>query len=313
MGWTLAAFAADEFSRLAAASWKSGGFVLAEWGGGDGRLAKAVLDTLAAEYPDIYDRLRFVSIESSPFHRSLQQKQLEAHTGRIEAAIVHPENERVVSLLSGGNTVLYANELLDAFPVHRLRLIKGELKEIYVGWDEERDTFVETLLPAQQRLIRMLERLGVRLTEGQTAELNMNASEWISALGGLISSGAAALIDYGDVTGELYGRHRMNGTLMCYRKHTAYDNPYVWVGEQDMTAHVDFGMCGMAAGDAGFSDLKLRSQKQFLVDYGILNRLMTHDGANPFSPEAKNNRAIRQLLLSDGMSELFKVLTFRKG
>lgn len=312
MGWTLAAFAADEFGRLAASEESGRELVLAEWGGGDGRLAKAVLDTLSTESPEIYERLRFVSIESSPYHRSLQQEQLAGHASRIEA-IVHPEDERLNGLLSGGSTVLYANELLDAFPVHRLRRIKGELKEIYVVWDEERGSFAEALLPAQERVNRMLERLDVRLKEGQTAELNLNAAEWIASLGGLIASGAAAIIDYGDVTEELYGSHRMNGTLMCYRKHAAHDDPFLWVGEQDMTAHVDFGMCRMAAEEAGFSEMRLRSQKQFLVDYGILNRLRPHDGADPFSPEAKNNRAIRQLLLSDGMSELFKVLTLRKG
>ncbi|WP_274363293.1 class I SAM-dependent methyltransferase [Paenibacillus thermotolerans] len=310
MGWTLAAFAAEQFGRLNVKG-KSGNLVLAEWGGGDGRLAKSVLDTLAAEYPDIYERVRFVSIESSPFHRSLQQEQLAGHASRIEA-VLHPGDERLNRLLSVGNTVLYANELLDALPVHRLRKVKGELKEIYVVWEEERETFGERLLPVQERVTRMLERLNIRLKEGQTAELNLNAAEWVASLGGLISSGAAALIDYGDVTEELYGSHRMNGTFMCYRRHAAHDNPYVWVGEQDLTAHVDFGMCRMAAEDAGFSDIRLRSQKQFLVDYGILNRLLPHDGADPFSPEAKNNRAIRQLLLSDGMSELFKVLTIRK-
>lgn len=311
MGAAIALFVAEaaEKGGLAAAGET---LTLVEWGGGEGRLAKAVLDTLESDFANIYGRVRFVSVESSPFHRQLQKEALASHSARVEA-ILHPGDDEVNVLLSRGFTVLYANELLDAFPVRRLRKISGELMEIFVGWDEEKGTFAEVLAPLQDGSIySLLDRLSVRLQEGQTAEVNMNADEWIRSFGAVMTSGAVALIDYGDVSSELYGSHRMNGTLVCYRKHAAHDNPYIWVGEQDMTAHVDFGLCRLSASEAAFTDAKLRTQKQFLVDYGILRRLQAHAGTDPFSPEARNNRAIRQLLLSDGMSELFKVLTFRK-
>ncbi|HZG76967.1 MAG TPA: SAM-dependent methyltransferase, partial [Paenibacillus sp.] len=111
----------------------------------------------------------------------------------------------------------------------------------------------------------------------------------------------------------LFGPHRMNGTLLAYRRHSAGENWFDAPGEQDLTAHVNFEWCAAVAAEAGFVDIAVQSQKTFLVEQGILTKLTNHDGADPFSPEARANRAIRQLLLSDGMSELFKVMTMTKA
>jgi SAM-dependent MidA family methyltransferase len=67
-----------------------------------------------------------------------------------------------------------------------------------------------------------------------------------------------------------------------------------------------------AAEAAGWKTVYYGSQKQFLLDNGILAELQNHNNRDPFSPEAKRNRSIRQLLLSDGMSELFKVWILNK-
>ena len=104
----------------------------------------------------------------------------------------------------------------------------------------------------------------------------------------------------------------MNGTFLCYRNHIAIDDPYHQLGEQDMTAHVNFEWCKEAAEQSGFQQIELMTQKQFLLDQGIMQWLQEHDGKDPFSATARNNRSIRQLLLSDGMSELFKIMTMHK-
>jgi SAM-dependent MidA family methyltransferase len=58
--------------------------------------------------------------------------------------------------------------------------------------------------------------------------------------------------------------------------------------------------------------LSYTTQKQFLVEAGILHRLQNHAIADPFHPVVRRNRAIRQLLLGDGMGDRFKVLIQRK-
>ncbi|MBW7456090.1 SAM-dependent methyltransferase, partial [Paenibacillus sepulcri] len=153
---------------------------------------------------------------------------------------------------------------------------------------------------------------GVELQEGQEAEVNLAAERWIAAMAGIIRQGAMILIDYGHEAKELYAPHRMNGTLQCYKDHIAHEDPFVSIGEQDITSHVNFTACMRAAKASGWQISYYDTQKRFLVDQGVLDDLIAHDGRNPFGDEARRNRAIAQLLLGNGMSETFKVLVLRK-
>ena len=119
-------------------------------------------------------------------------------------------------------------------------------------------------------------------------------------------------MDYGHEAQELTAAHRMRGTLLCYKDHMAHDRPFMAPGEQDITAHVNFTACRLAAEQAGWQMIYYDTQKQFLIDQGVLQDLSSHDGLNPFSEAAKRNRSIRQLLLSDNMSETFKVMVLER-
>ncbi|MCI3919733.1 SAM-dependent methyltransferase [Paenibacillus sp. TRM 82003] len=284
-----------------------------EWGGGDGRLAEAVLDELSNAYPADYARLRWYAAESSPHHRELQRSRLsQRHAERIEA-IAPPSDPRIDAALRSDGCLVFANELLDAFPVHRFRYAQGQWREIFVSYDEAQEAFAETERPVSNPVLEaFVQGRGLRPANGQTVEIGQSAMEWIEALGCRLKRGAVLLVDYGDVTAELWAPHRMNGTLLAYRNHQAHEDVYRFVGEQDLTAHVNFEWCREAAERSGFRNVDIRSQKQFLIDQGVLEMLQSHDGRDPFSAAARANRAIRQLLLSDGMSELFKVMTMEK-
>jgi SAM-dependent MidA family methyltransferase len=212
------------------------------------------------------------------------------------------------------DTIVLANELLDAFPVRRFRLRRGRFEENWVGLDETGHTFSEKWLPVPEGgLPDAIAEARHILHEGQIFEWNPDALRWIQSIGAAIERGQLIAIDYGDEAVELFAEHRMNGTLMCYSKHRAHANPYVRTGEQDITAHVNFTACLQAAALAGFGNLRLITQREFLVEQGLLHKLQAlPPGTDPFSPEAKRNRAIRGLLLSEGMSELFKVMIAKK-
>lgn len=286
---------------------RPGTFTVTEWGAGTGRLALQILDRLQTEATVIYDRLEYCIVERSAYHRSRLEHALDRHRCRVSLMASAPET-------AYGSGLLFSNELLDAFPVHRIRRRGQDLMELWVGWDPEEGRFFEQERPCiDTRLTDYLEQGSERLADGQTAEVNLDAETWIGQQAGRLDAVTPMLtIDYGDVAAELFGPHRMAGTLMCYKDHRAYDNPYIFAGEQDITAHVDFSSCIRAGIAGGLGDWKLMTQKQFLVDHGILNMLEEHGGRDPFSPAAKRNRSIRQILLSDSMSELFKVLIQRK-
>lgn len=288
-----------------------GSINLVEWGGGNGRMALQLLDEMKRTTPDVYVRLTYTLIESSPYHRHLQKELLvehEEHTRFLdESAWLSEEPQAHVYVL--------ANELLDAFPIHRIRYKDGEFQESHVIWQEQEPHFLEIWLPLQSgRIIDYLTSLEVQWLDGQMGEMNIEAADWYDRLSGRILSGYVIVIDYGDVESELFASHRQQGTLMCYRKHEAHENPFIDQGEQDITAHVNFSLCQAATVSSGFEYCQLQTQRQFLVDQGILEKLQNHFDPNPFSEVSKRNRSIRQLLLSDGMSELFKVfIAMKKG
>jgi len=283
-----------------------------EWGGGDGRLASAVLNTLRDQYTAWYAQMTFMGVENSAGHRVLQGEALLAHQHKIES-ITTASDARVWQLLHDRPTLLYANELLDAFPVHRLQYCGGQWLEIAVAWDVASQSFYEQKILVQQVEVKnQIARLKGDYKEGQQIELGLAALDWIHTISQSLHNGFVLLADYGDVSDALHTPQRMNGTYLCYRNHVASEDPYSHIGEQDMTAHVNFEWCMDRAAQSGFEHVELFTQKQFLVDNGILERLRSHDGLDPFSEVARSNRAIRQLLLSDGMSELFKVLCMVK-
>jgi SAM-dependent MidA family methyltransferase len=282
---------------------------IAEWGGGNGRLAAQILDEFRSEFPQIYRLLKYIVIEQSPFHRQLQERALSEHAGRV----MYMSQEEWFANGDPTGTIVLSNELLDAFAVHRVRMRGASLLELYVAWDEGIGTFREEWVDASGGpLEKYLTLHGRPLKEGQTAEINLAAPHWIERIGTWLKSGYVITVDYGDTAEEIYGPHRMNGTLVCYHRHVAHDNPYIHVGRQDITSHVNFTACIAMGQRAGLNELSFTTQKQFLLDAGIMDKLQEHYGTDPFDPIAKKNRSIRQLLLSDQMSELFKVLVQKK-
>ncbi|MEK6603714.1 MAG: SAM-dependent methyltransferase, partial [Nitrospirota bacterium] len=85
------------------------------------------------------------------------------------------------------------------------------------------------------------------------------------------------------------------------------DSPYVRVGQQDMTAHVDFTSLALAGRDAGLEVTGFTNQLHFLMGLGIESAFADID------PESPESVAMRNLLKPDGMGATYKVLVQHKG
>ncbi|SFL32081.1 SAM-dependent methyltransferase, MidA family [Paenibacillus sp. 1_12] len=314
LGEVLAQYVAEETSQEA---WGASDqpLTLVEWGGGNGGLAQQLLDELKHSYAHVYARISYISVEISPHHRRLQAEKLAEHYAAGRVSWMTEEDWE-----AGGpwqRTMIFSNEFHDALPVHQIQMKQGLAHEIWVACDEAGEKFKEIWVPVKpgtslDLYIKALES-EVRLQENQRFEVNLAAPAWILRVGRSLDSGQIVTIDYGDYATEIYGEHRMNGTLMCYHNHIASDEPYDMPGKQDMTAHVNFTELIRAGHEVGLDAEKLLTQKQFLVENGLLDKLQDSYSTDPFSAVARRNRAIRQLLLSDQMSELFKVLILKKG
>ncbi|HUG16427.1 MAG TPA: SAM-dependent methyltransferase [Thermomicrobiales bacterium] len=238
-------------------------FVVREAGAGAGTLAIDILTGVRDERPDALAAMSYEVSDAS------ERRVVEALARVADAGF----GARVVR--AGGEPftgVLLANELLDAFPVHRLIVRRGALHELYVVW---RDGWFADEIGALSS-VRLVEGLhGLELAEGQRLEVSLMARDWAQGAARQLERGYAILIDYGYPARELYAAgSRFDGTLRTYSAHQAGIDPYRRVGAQDLTAHVDFTAISAAASDAGCVELGLTSQAFFFAGLGIEQLLM---------------------------------------
>ena len=195
--------------------------------------------------------------------------------------------------LRPGPTVLLANEVLDALPVHRVTMTPEGLREAYVDVRDGR--FVETLGPLT---------VGVKptLAPGQTREVCLDARGLLEAMASVAPRGIALFLDYAA------GPPTSAGTLRGFHEHRVTD----WrerPGEQDITADVDFAHVAQLAREAGWDVLGERAQGEFLADLGLLDDMM---GALSRG-DTQAYLAAKNLLLPTGMGERFRVLCLGRG
>jgi SAM-dependent MidA family methyltransferase len=284
-----------------------GAFTIAEQGPGEGHLALDILDAVQSRYPDFYRQLHYRLVEVSPDGRQRQQEILARH---------HPQLDWCqLDALQGMQGCLLSNELVDAFPVHLVEKRGGELQEVYVVTGEQ-GGFAEELRPLSTPLLRdHLALVGCEPAEGNRAEVNLQAGSWMRQVAGLLHRGFVLTVDYGYPATELYAPHRRGGTLMCYHRHTAGEDPYRLVGEQDITAHVDFTLLERAGAQAGLEPLYFGEQYRFLMGLGFVEALMERQAREPDERRAAALRmTLKNLILPEqGMGETFKVLVQGKG
>jgi len=276
-------------------------FQIVEQGPGEGHLALDILDALAEEAPGIYARSRYTLVEVSQDNRGRQAKNLAAHAHKVAWC-----DENDWSITSG---CFLSNELVDAFPVHVVEKHAGELQEVFVISRE--GEFVEELRPAtDSRLAGYFTWLGCGPVEGNRAEVNLAAADWMRDVGRRIAKGFSLTIDYGYPAQELYAPHRRIGTLLCYYRHQADDNPYERVGEKDITAHVDFTALQKAGSEVGLKTLWFGEQYRFLLGLGFFEELIRLEAAATSEKEARALRlTLKNLIMPEsGMGDTFKVL-----
>lgn len=280
-------------------------WAVAEFGAGDGKLAHDLLNGLKQHRGNKTLDAYYI-IEKSHYHRKLMKGRFD-HDQRV-----HWVNDFSQALAQQPLVVL-SNELIDAMPVHRLRYEDGAWHELYAVWDSTRQCFRER--PGDYSCEALRQYVDVEQpprVERQTIEVNLNAHDWMKQIGTVMQEGYVITIDYGYLKGALWDTVRRNGTLMCFDRHRAHADPFVRIGEQDMTTHVNFSSLCRWGQMYGLSAEAFTTQADFLRRAGILDELRDHQDPNPFSEAARRNRAIRQLIAPGGMGDTFKVLLQKK-
>jgi SAM-dependent MidA family methyltransferase len=149
----------------------------------------------------------------------------------------------------------------------------------------------------------------VPVAEGQIADISLEAREWIRKIAASLNRGYHLAIDYGYLNREFYAQPY--GTLMCYWQHEATENPYIRIGEQDMTAHVNFSDLMAEGAAVSLQTIKFATQRDYLIELGVLDEIQKLAEAGDAASIQRLIR-IKKLILPGTMGERFKVLIQNK-
>jgi SAM-dependent MidA family methyltransferase len=290
----------EMLGRVMAQAWDALGrpepFVVTEHGAGEGAMAVPLLRATPAA-------VRYAPLE-------VDQRRLAAIHARLDEAGLGDRLESEPATPFDG--VVLANEVLDALPVHRVRRRGDQLRELAVDVGAD-GAFVEVEVePSTHALADRLASEGIVLADGQTAELCLELDRWIADATASVRRGLLLLIDYGAPAAELYDpRRRRDGTLRAYVRHQVHDDPYRFVGRQDLTAHVDVTAIERAAHANGLETVGITTQAEALIGLGTEDRLreIQSDPATTMEAYALLRSALIRLLDPAAMGR-FRVMAF---
>ncbi len=275
-------------------------FCAIEPGAGAGLMCMDILNFL--QQRDIFHSFTYVIAELNPFVQNKQKQLLDKYSDKV--TWISSLNE--ISKIKG---CILSNELLDAFPVHLLEM-EDELKEIYVGVDD--DIIIEMKEnPSTDALLDYINEFSIKLTKGYKTEINLRIKDWLKSVNEVLSEGFILTIDYGYSSQDYYSEDRNRGTLLCYFKHQINENPYMNIGEQDITSHVNFSSVKKWGEKLGIKPLGFCQQGTYLISLGIdqlINELYANSRDYLFEV-AK----IKRLIFPGTIGETHKVMIQYKG
>jgi SAM-dependent MidA family methyltransferase len=109
-------------------------------------------------------------------------------------------------------------------------------------------------------------------------------------------------IDYGYNAQKYYHPQRTQGTLKCYYNHRHHDNPYVNIGSQDITSHVNFTALEKYGKFLGLSNLGYTKQALFLMNLGLGDRLNElSNGKIPLTKILQRRQELHNLINPEGL------------
>jgi len=271
-----------------------------ELGAGTGKLAADLLLTLQGlnQLPEQY-----CIMEVSAHLRQIQRETLlEALPAGLMQCVVWLD-----TLPQHFTGMIIGNEVLDAIPVHLIHHTAQGLHERGVtfnggfSWQDRRLSSGDLFEAAD----------ALALPQEYLTEICPAASGLIASLAQVLECGVIVMLDYGFSAREYYHPQRNLGTLMCHYQHYAHVEPLLYVGLQDITAHVDFTRIAHAGVNNGLLFSGFCSQAQFLMNCGILD-LMSQVSPRDMANYAPLAAAAQKLLSPAEMGDLFKVIAFSK-
>ncbi len=321
LGRDFAELLAEQFVEMWQVMERPSSFTLVEMGAGQGIIAADLLRYVQLQHPEFFEALEYIIVEKATALITEQQQRLQEFAKKWERlrwqSLEKIEPDSIVGCC-------FSNELVDAFPVHRVAIANGQLQEIYVTAPEKSPTpssFQEVMAePSTPRLGEYFDLVEVDLTsntypDGYRTEVNLVALDWMGAIATRLKRGYLLTIDYGYTTAQYYSPARRDGTLQCHYRHSINYDPYSHIGQQDLTAHVDFTALERQGTLCGMKTLGFTQQALFLMALGLGDRLAANNLGNSgltLSDTMRRREALHLLINPMGLGG-FGVLIQVKG
>jgi SAM-dependent MidA family methyltransferase len=286
-------------------------FSIVEMGAGQGLLAAQILGYSQQKYPDFFRSIDYIIIETAPAMIGVQQSRLQDLPVRWCDWGDIPDRS-----ISG---CFLSNELIDAFPVHQVVVAKDKLQEIYITISEKDRVFNEKIDElstdkiAKYWQLNQINLLSDRYPANYRTEVNLAALDWLEQVMNKLQRGYIISIDYGYSADRYYNPMRSQGTLQCYYQHAHHNDPYINIGNQDLTAHIDFTALQNQGELLGLQTVGFTQQGLFLMALGLGDRIAAISGsAGEIQSLLQRRQNLHQLIDPIGLGK-FGVLIQSQG
>lgn len=268
-----------------------------EFGAGSGVLAAQILFELGRlnKLPKTY---YILELSAELKHR--QQQTIHKVLPELSSQVVWLD-----TLPDDFSGVVIANEVLDSMPAKRIICKNNQFYELNVDYEKSKFVWKMSVLPYQN-----ISPLPKGVADGYITETNHRAMAWVNSLAKILDEALVLLIDYGMSADEYFHPQRGAGTLRCYYRHQASDNPFVHIGKQDISTSVNFSDIARQATNNKLEIKGYSTQAMFLISLGIETYLTDETDENKRITLAAQ---VKQLVLPNLMGESFKVLALGKN
>jgi SAM-dependent MidA family methyltransferase len=277
-------------------------WTLVEQGAFDGQLAADVLAALQSFAPKCWEATTLRLIEPL----TILQEQQRARLCGFGARVAWHQSLEDLPPFCG---VHYSNELLDAFPVHRLRRTEGDWREMRVDTDGQSLHWVETHV--EEDAVKRAAALLCPREPGAFAEVCIEHGLLLDTLESKLTRGWLLALDYGMSDAELALPIRRDGTISAYKEQKRSGELLTLPGEQDITAQVNFSAIAKLGMEGGWTLEGFTDQHRFFTSLAPLH---FQDATTPLSKqEQRTLLAFRTLTHPQLMGFQFKALCLGRG
>ena len=311
---------ADDFGEMLAVQlyqmWQVMGspqvFSIVEMGAGQGLLAAQILEYSSRVYPEFFRSIDYLIIEIAPAMLSAQKARLK------DLPVRWCEWNEIIDRSIVG--CFLSNELIDALPVHQIVVSQDKLQEVYVTISgdainvfTEKINNLSTDRLEQYWQLNSIDLLSGRYSENYRTEVNLAALGWLEKVSKKLQRGYVISIDYGYTADRYYNPMRSQGTLQCYYQHGYHNDPYINIGNQDLTAHVDFTAIQNQGELLGLQTVGFIQQGMFLMALGLGERIAAiSNSSSDLQSLLRRRQNLHQLIDPMGLGK-FGVLIQSQG